>query len=45
MKDRESHGTANECDIEEPFEIRNVLEKLPKKKNFRDQLDQSVGSY
>ena len=34
MKDRESHGTANESDIEEPFEIRNVLEKKTKKKTF-----------
>ena len=31
MEDKESHGTANESDIEEPFEIRDVLDKLPKK--------------
>ena len=36
MEDKESHGTANESDIEEPFEIRDVLDKLPKKgKIFR----------
>ena len=31
MEDKESHGTVNESDIEEPFEIRDVLDKLPKK--------------
>ena len=31
MEDKESHGTVNESDIEEPFEIKDVLEKLPKK--------------
>ena len=31
MEDKECHGTVNESDIEEPFEIRHVLEKLPKK--------------
>ena len=28
---KESHGTVNESEIEEPFEIINVLEELPKK--------------
>ena len=31
MEDKESHGTVNESDIEEPFEIRDVFDKLPKK--------------
>ena len=31
MEDKESHETANESDIEEPFKIRDVLEKTPKK--------------
>ena len=31
MGDKESHGTVNESDTEEPFEIRDVREKLPKK--------------
>ena len=31
MEDKESHGTVNESDIEEPFEIKDVLDKLPKK--------------
>ena len=36
MEDEESHGTVNESDIEEPFEMRDVLEKLPKeRKNSR----------
>ena len=36
MEDEESHRTVNESDIEEPFEIRDVLEKLPKeRKNSR----------
>ena len=39
MKDKESHGTANESDIEEPFEIKNVLEKLPKK----EKISRSIG--
>ena len=31
MEDKESYGTVNESDIEEPFEIRDVLDELPKK--------------
>ena len=31
MEDKESHGTVNDSNIEEPFENRDVLEKLPKK--------------
>ena len=31
MEDKESHGTVNESDIEEPFEIKDVLDNLPKK--------------
>ena len=31
MEDKESHGTVNDSNIEEPFEKGDVLEKLPKK--------------
>ena len=31
MEDKECHGTVNESDIEEPFEIRDVVDILPKK--------------
>ena len=31
MENKESHGTANESDIEELSEIRDVMVKLPKK--------------
>ena len=34
MEDKESHGTVNESDIEEPFKMKNVLDKLPKKGKF-----------
>lgn len=43
LEDKESHET--ESDTEEPFEIRHVLEELPRKEKFRDQPDQSVGNY
>ena len=39
MEDKESHGTANESDIEEPFKIRDVLEKTPKK----GKISRSIG--
>ena len=41
MEDKESHGTVNESDIEEPFEIRDVLEKLPKK----GKISRSIGPF
>ena len=41
IKHKESHGTVNESGIEEPFEIRNVLEKLPKK----GQILRSIGPF
>ena len=31
MEEKGSHVTVNESDIEEPFKIRDVLDKLPKK--------------
>ena len=31
LEDKEHHGTINEIDIEEPFEIRHALEELPNK--------------
>ena len=34
MEDKESHGTANDSDIEQPFEIRDTLDKLPKKEKL-----------
>ena len=41
MEDKESHGTVNESDIEEPFEIRDVLEKQPKK----GKISRSIGPF
>ena len=41
MENKESHGTVNESDIEELSEIRDVLEKLPKK----GQISRSTGPF
>lgn len=30
LEEKESYETVNKTDIEEPFEIRHVLEELPK---------------
>ena len=41
MEAKESHGTVNESDIEEPFEMKDVLDKLPKK----GKLFRSIGPF
>ena len=41
MEDKESHGTVNESDIEGSFEIRDVLNKLPKK----GKISRSIGPF
>ena len=45
MEDKESHGSFNNSNIEEPFETDMCWRNFQRKERFRDQLDQSVGSY